>query len=65
VVARAYVDQLVRGKAIDADRAAAINAAIEKPSAERSAVASQLESDAAKAKPRDAARMRALAAQLR
>ena len=65
VVARAYVDQLARSKAIDADRAAAINAAIEKSSSERSTVASQLEADAAKAKPRDAARMRSLAALLR
>jgi hypothetical protein len=65
VVARAYVDQLVRSKTIDADRATAINAAIEKSSGDRSAVASQLEADAAKAKPRDAARLRALAALLK
>ena len=65
VVARAYVDQLTRSKAIDADRAAAISAAIDKPSSERGDVAARLEADAAKAKPRDAARMRALAALLK
>ena len=61
VVARAYLDQLTRAKAIEAARAEAVTAALTGSADQRGTVATQLEADAAKAKPRDAARMRALA----
>ncbi len=76
VVARAYIDQLNRTKGIDAARAAAVLAAmdrVEKAQRGRAgtaliqldALATQLESDAAAASGQDAPRLRALAATLK
>jgi hypothetical protein len=67
IVARAYVDQLERSGAIPAARIAAMNAAIEKPSAkDLKTMASSLEKDAGSSKSQtDAERMRALAAILK
>jgi len=76
VVARAYVDQLTRSKAIQPERAGAVTAALERVDRLRSgrengaaallgqldALATQLESDAGAAGARDAARLRSLAA---
>ena len=78
-VARAYVDQLVRAKAMPASRADAIDDVLDdvdeiRTGRERRApatltrvetLAAQLDADAAKATGRDADRMRALAATLR
>jgi hypothetical protein len=78
-VALAYVDQLTRTKAIDAERARTVKTALEKVDAlrtgkERNAaaaldqldtLAAQFEKDAVGASGRDAARMRALAATLK
>jgi hypothetical protein len=70
IVARAYLDQLARGKALAADRVAALRTAIDRAddrSPARAALdqvdtlAAQLEGDAASASGRDAVRMRALA----
>ena len=77
-VARAYLDQLTRSKAIAADRAAAVKTAIERADRVRNAegsrraaaveqlktLAGQVETDAAAATGRDAARLKALAATL-
>jgi hypothetical protein len=76
VVARAYLDQLTRDKAISPERAAAVNAALDRSSGARSAkgnaaapasdqLASELERDASSASSRDSARLRALAAALK
>jgi hypothetical protein len=79
VVARAYLDQLTRGKAIDSEKARALTAALDRADELRSgrekgasatldrlnAIATQLESDAAGASGRDAARLRALATTLK
>jgi hypothetical protein len=73
-VARAYVDQLTRSNAIQAERAAALRGALDKigrrrPAAgvveELTALATRLESDAASASGPDAARMRALSSTLK
>ncbi len=74
-VARAYLDQLTRSKAIRADRAAAISPALERADREagrdKNAVgqldtlAGQLETDAAAASAADAAKMRSLAATIK
>ena len=79
VVARAYLDQLVRSNAIAAPRAAALGAAFDKADAIRTgkengaaqvldqldAMASELEKDSASAKGRDQSRMRSLAATIK
>jgi len=79
VVARAYLDQLLRGKAIDAERARAVKAALDKADEIRTgkeknaaavlgqldAVAAQIDKDAAAASGRDAARMRAMSATIK
>jgi hypothetical protein len=70
VVARAYLDQLTRSKALPAERLAAIRSAIDRadgrnPNAatldQLTTIAGQLEKDAAAAAGRDATRMSALA----
>jgi hypothetical protein len=77
-VAKAYLDQLTRNKAIAGERAAAVKAAIERADKVRSAkdrgapaaveqlkaLTGQLETDATATTGRDAARLRALAATL-
>ncbi len=77
-VAKAYLDQLTRNKAIGGERAAAVKTAIERADKARNAkdrgaqaaaeqlktLTGQLETDAAAATGRDAARLRALAATL-
>ena len=79
VVARAYVDQLNRGKGIQAERARAVTTALERADKIRSAkdkdaaaareqlesLASQLEGDAGAATGANAARLRSLAATLK
>ncbi len=67
VVARAYLDQLTRNSAIQADRAAAVKAALDKKpaAAQIETLAGQLESDAGKASGADASRLLALAKVLR
>ena len=74
-VARAYLDQLTRGHAIQPQRAAAVTAALERVDRIRSgrdngatevldqldALATELEGDAGKAAGRDAVRLRSLA----
>jgi hypothetical protein len=79
VVARAYVDQLNRGKGIQAERARAVTTALERADKIRSAkdrdaaaareqlesLASQLEGDAGAASGANAARLRSLAATLK
>jgi hypothetical protein len=63
VVARAYLDQLTRSRAIQPQRAAALKSALDaKNRAQLLALANQLEQDAATAQGRDAQRMKALAA---
>jgi len=78
-VARAYLDQLARTKAIAADRARAVTAALERGDEVRSAkdknaaavvdqletLASQIDRDAGSASGRDAMRLRALAATIK
>ena len=78
-VARAYVDQLTRAKAIQPERAASIKSALDRADRIRSqqdrgsagvatdldALASQIETDAGGAQSRDADRFRALAATLK
>jgi hypothetical protein len=65
-VARAYLDQLRRGNAIQAARAAAITAALNKPDrAQLDALAAQVQQDAAAASGRAAARLKALAETLK
>ena len=67
VVGRAYLDQLTRNSAIQADRAAAVKAALDKKpaAAQLETLAGQLESDAGKASGADASRLLALAKVLR
>jgi hypothetical protein len=79
VVARAYLDQLTRSKSLQPERVTAITRALQraekmhsaKDSGAAAAVgeldtqATQLESDAAAASDRDAARLKALAATLK
>jgi hypothetical protein len=78
VVARAYLDQLTRGKAIEPERARAVRTALDRADDARSSrgksqaaidqldgLASQLDRDAGTAAGRDAARMRSLAATLK
>jgi hypothetical protein len=76
VVARAYLDQLARSKAVSANRISAARSAIQRAEhssgkAQTSAlddvakVAAELERDAAKATPTDATRMRAFATTVR
>ena len=78
VVAKAYLDQLSRSKALSAERMAAVKSALDRADRRRSpndkgaaaanaqlkSVAGQLETDAAAASGRNAARIRALAATL-
>ena len=78
-VALAYVDQLTRSRSIQPERARAVKAALDKMDGLRTgtqngtagildqadALAAQLESDAAQASGRDAARLRALAAAIK
>jgi hypothetical protein len=78
-VARAYLDQLTRGNAIQPQRAAAVTAALERVDRIRSgrddgaaavldqldALAAELEGDAGKAAGRDAARLRSLASTIK
>ena len=65
VVARAYLDQLTRAKAITAERAAAVKSALDGRQ-QADALITQLEQDAAAASTaQDAARLRALAAALK
>jgi len=79
VVARAYLDQLTRARAIPPDRVRAVNAALDRADRIRSSrdksapavvqqldgVATQLERDAAASTGREAARLRALAETLK
>ncbi|MCC7033963.1 MAG: hypothetical protein IT179_14160 [Acidobacteria bacterium] len=78
VVARAYLDQLVRGNAVAKDRAAVVSSTLDRAervtardkgapaaAAEITTLAGELERDAASARPRDAARMRAMAETLK
>ncbi len=71
-VARAYLDQLTRNKAIQPDRAEAVKTAIEQADkrkkeagAQLETVAGQLEGDAGSAIGSDAARLKALASTLK
>jgi hypothetical protein len=78
-VARAYLDQLTRGRAIQPERARAVKAAIDRADSIRTgkernaaevlaqldAVAAQLEGDAGSASGRDAMRMKSLAATIK
>ena len=62
IVARAYLDQLARSKAMDAARVAAIEKALDKKDRKRlNTLAAQVESSATSASGRDAMRMKALA----
>ena len=74
VVARAYLDQLNRARALDAARAGAVKAALDKTDKgkpnkasidELDTLAQQIERDAAAASGRDAERMKALASTLK
>ncbi len=78
VVARAYLDQLVRGNAVAKDRAAVVSSTLDRAervtardkgapaaAAEITTLAGEIERDAASARPRDAARMRAMAETLK
>ena len=61
VVARAYLDQLTRSKAVTSERAAAIKAALDHhDKAKLKELAGQLEQAASAAAGRDAARLRSL-----
>ncbi len=73
-VARAYLDQLTRGKAIDPARAAAVKGALDKTDKDKAArpaidqldgLAKELEHDAAAASGKDAERLRGLASTLK
>jgi hypothetical protein len=78
-VARAYVDQLARSKALPSDRIKAINTALDRADSVRTgkennaatvldqldSIARQLDADAGNATGRDAARMRALASTIK
>jgi hypothetical protein len=66
VVARAYLDQLIRSKGLQPQRAADLKKALDsKNRAQLQALANQLEQDASSAQDRDAQRMKALAAVLK
>jgi hypothetical protein len=66
IVARAYLDQLARSKAIQPERAAAVKAALDRQDRPKlRSLAAELEQDAGAASGRDAARLRALAAALK
>jgi hypothetical protein len=66
LVARAYLDQLTRSKAIPAVRVSAVNAALDRNQpAQLTAVAAQLDKDAAAATGRDRSRLEELASTLR
>jgi hypothetical protein len=72
VVARAYLDQLTRRKAIQPERAASVKTALDradkqgdKGADQLTTLATQLESDAASANGRDAVTMRSLAETLK
>jgi hypothetical protein len=67
VVARAYLDQLVRSNAIQMERASAVRNALERRVSrdQLDTLATQVESDAAAATGRDADRLRSLAAALK
>jgi len=74
VVARAYLDQLTRNKAIDPARATAVKAALDKTEKDKAAkaaidqldtLAKQVDQDAGSATGRDADRLKALAASLK
>jgi len=64
IVAKAYIDQLARGKSVSADKLTALTAAIDKKDSKTlKAMAVSLDKDAASAAtPKDAERMKALAA---
>jgi hypothetical protein len=73
-VARAYLDQLTRSKALAANRASAVKSAIDKADKDKPAkaaldqldtLAAEIEKDAAAASATDAARMKALASTIR
>jgi hypothetical protein len=73
-VARAYVDQLTRSNGIQPERAREVTAALQRADRragdrntleQLDALATQLERDADAATPRDAARLRALAANIK
>jgi hypothetical protein len=75
-VARAYVDQLIRSKAMDQSRSRAVHTALERAdgarggqsatvAAQLETLASQLDADAGSASGRDGSRFRSLAANLR
>jgi len=71
VVARAYIDQLTRSKALADERVAALNAALDRAAkgsadkAQLQSLASEVERSAASASGRDAERMKSLAETLR
>jgi hypothetical protein len=66
VVAKAYVDQLARSNAIDAQRAAAVRAALDgKDRATVESLAAEIEQSAASASAANARRLRAVAAALK
>jgi hypothetical protein len=68
VVARAYLDQLLRSRGIEAGRAAAVKAALDRGASAKAhlaGLATDLEADAASAMPADAARLKALATTLK
>ena len=66
IVARAYLDQLTRSKALDGSRIAAIEKALDKKDRKRlRTLASEVESAAAASSGRDARRMKALAETMR
>ena len=66
ITAKAYVDQLARSNALTADKATAINAAIDaKKTKELKTFAASLDKDASTASPADSAKMKDLAAILK
>ena len=66
VVARAYLDQLTRSKAIAPERAAAVTRAVDrKDRRQLETLAAQIETDASSASGRDAMRLKALAETMR
>jgi hypothetical protein len=66
VVARAYLDQLTRSKALTSERSVAIKAAVDRhDKAKLKELAGQLDQDATAASGRDAARLRSLATTLK
>jgi hypothetical protein len=66
VVARAYLDQLARGRSVPPERVAAVRAALDRGDAQQlKALAAELEREAAAASGVDAIRVRSLAAALK